>query len=490
MSKVRVRMAPSPTGPIHVGNLHTALFNWLFARSQGGTFILRFEDTDRERSKPEWEQVIYDEMRWLGLDWDEGPDIGGPVGPYRQMERLDLYREYTDRLLASGHAYYCYCTPEELNAERQEAQRRNQVYLYSRRCLHLTEADKRRFEAEGRKPVLRFRVPDNTVVTFTDMLRGPIETPSHSISDFIVVRSNGIPIYNFAVVVDDITMDITHIIRGEGHISNTPVQALLYEALGEPMPQIAHIGHVLGSDRAKLSKRTGDAFVGEYRDQGYLSEALLNFLVLLGWAPAGDREFLTRDEMIKEFDLNRVTKTAAIFDLQKLEWMNAHYIRQQPVSRLTDLCLPFLQAAGHISEPPQGAERERLETIIGLEQERIRTLKDIQASTAFFFHEPPPYDPGSVEKVLKPETVPVLEAMRARLAAVTAWTVPELEAVCRSYVAESGLKVKQVFQPVRVAVTGSSVSPPLFETMAVLGKERCLARLDRAAANTKRGSWS
>lgn len=489
MSKVRVRMAPSPTGPIHVGNMHTALFNWLFARSQGGTFILRFEDTDQERSKPEWEQVIYDEMRWLGLDWDEGPDIGGPSGPYRQMERLDLYREYADKLLASGHAYYCYCTPEELNAERQEAQRRNQVYLYSRRCLHLTEADKRRLEAEGRKPVLRFRVPDNTVVTFTDMLRGPIETPSHSISDFIVVRSNGIPIYNFAVVVDDVTMDITHIIRGEGHISNTPVQALLYQALGLPMPQIAHIGHVLGSDRAKLSKRNGDAFVGDYRDQGYLSEALLNFLALLGWAPAGDREFLTRAELIKEFDLSRVTKTAAIFDLQKLEWMNAHYIRQQPLSRLTDLCVPFLQKAGHIAEPPQGDERARLETIIGLEQERIRTLKDIEKSTAFFFHEPPPYDSGSIEKVLKPETAPVLEAMRERLAAVTDWSVSALETVCRAYVDESGLKVKQVFQPVRVAVTGSAVSPPLFETMAVLGKERCLARLDRAAENTKRGSW-
>lgn len=489
MSKVRVRMAPSPTGPIHVGNMHTALFNWLFARSQGGTFILRFEDTDRERSKPEWEQVIYEEMRWLGLDWDEGPDIGGPCGPYRQMERLDLYREYADKLLASGHAYHCYCTPEELNAERQEAQRRNQVYLYSRRCLHLTDADKRRFEAEGRKPVLRFRVPDNTMVTFNDMLRGPIETPSHSISDFIVVRSNGIPIYNFAVVVDDVTMDITHIIRGEGHISNTPVQALLYDALGLPMPQIAHVGHVLGTDRSKLSKRTGDAFIGDYRAQGYLSEALLNFLVLLGWAPAGDREFLSREEMIKEFDLNRVTKTAAVFDLQKLEWMNAHYIRQQSLSDLTDLCLPFLQEAGHLQEPPTGAERERLEAIIGLEQERIRTLKDIQDSTAFFFHEPPPYDMPSIDKVLKPETAPVLQAMQERMAAMTEWTVEAIEAACRAYVADSGLKVRQVFQPVRVAVTGSAVSPPLFETMAVLGQERCVARLARAVANIERGSW-
>lgn len=480
--KIRVRMAPSPTGPIHVGNLHTALFNWLFARSQGGTFVLRFEDTDRERSKSEWEEVIFQEMKWLGLDWDEGPDIGGPYGPYRQMDRLDLYDQSARKLLDKGHAYRCYCTPEELEAERAEAQKKSVAYLYSRKCRNLTEADCRRLEAEGRKPVIRFAVPDGRMVVFNDLIRGPIETPSDSISDFIIVRSNGIPVYNFAVVIDDITMDITHVIRGEGHISNTPVQVLIYQALGADMPQIGHIGHVLGTDRAKLSKRNGDAYVGDYRDRGYLPEALLNFMALLGWTPDGGREFVTKEEIIREFDLSRVTKAAAVFDLQKLEWMNGNYIRQLTPDGLTGLCLPFLQKAGYVPMGVTAKLKEKVKAIVALEQERIKTLAEIVPSTDFFFNDRIDYDPSSVSKVLVAEAMPILEQARDRLAGIKTWDVPSIETSVRGMVEETGLKTKAVFQPLRVAVTGRTVSPPLFETMAILGQDEVLKRIGHVLA--------
>lgn len=483
--KIRVRMAPSPTGPIHVGNLHTALFNWLFARSQGGTFILRFEDTDQERSKPEWEEVIFQEMKWLGLDWDEGPDIGGPFAPYRQMQRLDLYDRYARQLLESRHAYRCYCTPEELEAERAEAQSKGIAYLYSRKCRNLSPEDGRRLETEGRKSVIRFAVPDGRTVAFEDLIRGVIETPSDSISDFIIVRSNGIPIYNFAVVIDDITMDITHVIRGEGHISNTPVQVLIYQALGAKMPRIGHIGHVLGTDRAKLSKRNGDAFVGDYRNRGYLPEALLNFMSLLGWTPEGAREFVTREEIIKEFDLNRVTKAAAVFDLQKLEWMNGNYIRQKSPGELADLCLPWLQKAGFVPMGVTPEIRDKIKAIVALEQERIKTLAEIVPATDFFFKDQIDYDPDSVAKVLTPDSMPALRQVRERLAGLKTWDLPAVESLIRGLVEETGLKTKAVFQPIRVAVTGRTVSPPLFETMVILGKDETLRRIDQVLTGLK-----
>ncbi len=475
--KVRVRMAPSPTGPIHVGNLHTSLFNWLFARSHGGTFVLRMEDTDRERSRREWEEVIYQEMRWLGLDWDEGPDIGGPFGPYRQMERLGIYEEYARRLLETGHAYHCYCTPEELEAERREAQLKGVAYLYSRRCRNLSEAERRRREAEGRRPVLRFAVPDGETVAFDDLIRGRIETPTDSISDFILVRSNGIPVYNFAVVIDDLTMNITHIIRGEGHISNTPTQILIYQALRAPLPKIGHVGHVLGTDRAKLSKRNGDAFVGEYRERGYLSEALLNFMVLLGWTPMHGNEFITREEMIGEFDLSRVTKAAAVFDPAKLDWMNGHYIRQRDLASLTELSLPFLQRAGLVGEEVGPEERGRIHEIVHLEQERLKTLADLPKLTDFFFKEVIEYDPAAVKKVLTPEARKLLGDAAPRLLGVEPWESARLEAEARALVAEKQQTPQAVFQPIRVALTGRTVSPPLFETMALLGRERCAKRI-------------
>lgn len=479
MAAVRVRMAPSPTGPIHVGNVHTALFNWFFARSQGGKFILRFEDTDRERSRPEWEDVIYQELKWLGIDWDEGPDIGGPFGPYRQMERLHLYEKYARQLFDTGHAYYCYCKPEELEAERAEAQKNRIAYKYSRKCRCLTAEQRAELEAQRRKPVIRFKVPDGQMVVFHDLIRGDIETPSDSIGDFIIVRSNGIPIYNFTVVIDDVTMEITHIIRGEGHISNTPVQILLYEALGLPKPVIAHVGHLVGADRHKLSKRKGEAFVGDYREQGYLHDALMNFMALLGWSPEGDREFLTVEEMVREFDIRRITKTAAVFDHDKLDWMNGNYIRQKSLEEITRLTLPFLQRAGLVEGTPEGTEWERLKGIIASIHERMVTLAEAPSLTEFFFKDEIQYEEDAVKKIITPDAIPILATLRNRLAEVDSFVPEAVETVVRGLVEELGAKTKAVFHPLRVAVTGRAVSPGLFESVALIGRERVLARLDR-----------
>ena len=479
-TQVRVRMAPSPTGPIHVGNLHTALFNWLFARSQDGVFILRFEDTDQERSKPEWEEVIYNEMRWLGLDWDEGPDIGGPYGPYRQMERLDIYERYAKRLLESGHAYYCYCTPEELDAERAEARKKGVGYLYSRRCLHLSEQQRAAFESEGRRPTIRFRVPDGEIVSFEDIIRGEIKTSTDDMSDPIIVRSNGIPTYNFAVAVDDIEMRITHIIRGEGHISNTPQQILIYQALGVEPPIIAHVGHILGADRTKLSKRHGARYVGDYRDKGFLPDALLNFMALLGWSPPDGSEEISRERMIKEFTLERVSKAPSIFDLKKLEWLNGYYIRSMSIDELTQACIPFLQRAGHLPDDLSGVDMERLKEIVALSQERIKVLSEINDMSDFFFG-PPKYDPKSVKKTLPSQGRQVLMTLEKELAD-TPWEPDALEAAVRGVADRLAIKAKDAFQPLRVAITGSLVSPPLVESMKILGRETCLERIRQGIA--------
>ncbi|HEX6972343.1 MAG TPA: glutamate--tRNA ligase [Limnochordia bacterium] len=486
-SEVRVRIAPSPTGPIHVGNLHTALFNWLFARHEGGAFILRFEDTDQARSERRWEDVIYQELSWLGLTWDEAPDRGGPVGPYRQMERLEIYARYARTLLSDGRAYPCYCTAEELEAARRAAQAAGRPPLYDRRCRDLSAAERARREAAGIRPAIRFAVPDGREIVFVDRIRGEIRTPSSAIGDFVIMRPNGIPVYNFAVAVDDITMRISHVIRGEGHISNTPAQVLIYEALGAPLPEFVHVPHIVGPDRKKLSKRAGDAYVGEYRDRGFLPEAVLNFMALLGWSPASGKEILSPAEMIEEFSLERVTKAAAIFDLEKLLWMNGHYIRALPLDELVRRCIPFLQAAGLIGEALDESTAAMVRGAVALEQERIKTLAEIVEGTRFFFEERITYDPASWQKVMVPEAFGHLERLRPRLGALTDWEAPALEALCRAYVSEAGVKPKAVFQPVRVALTGKQVSPPLFETMALLGRERCLVRLDDCLSRWRSG---
>ncbi|RJQ06160.1 MAG: glutamate--tRNA ligase [Bacillota bacterium] len=493
-------MAPSPTGPVHVGNLHTALFNWLFARGRGGKFVLRFEDTDRERSEAGFERLIFEEMRWLGLDWDEGPDVGGPYGPYRQSERLPLYREYAERLLGSGHVYPCYCTQEELDAERREAQKAGRAYKYGGRCRRLDRAGRAAMESEGRAPALRFAVPEGQVIGIDDLIRGRIDYPTDSISDFIIVRPNGMPLYNFAVVVDDITMDITHVIRGEGHISNTPVQCLLYDALDAERPAFGHVGHILLPSREKMAKRAGNAYVGMYREQGFLPEAVVNFMALLGWTPPDGREFLSLREIVREFSIDRVTKAPSVFDHDKLTWMNANYIRRLSERELAERCLPFLKDAGLVSRDltPDGGREEdrppappgmvrsdfaRVTWIVSLEQERVQTLAEIVPATEFFFRREIDYEKNAVTALRAPGVRDALAKALAEFEACPEWLPETLEAAGRRVVSDLGLSPKEVFQPVRAAITGRLASPPLFDTMAALGRELCLARLARAVSN-------
>jgi nondiscriminating glutamyl-tRNA synthetase len=474
-------MAPSPTGPIHIGNIHTALFNWLYARKSGGKFVLRFEDTDQARSKPEWGKVIFEEMKWLGLDWDEGPDILGPYPPYTQMERLDMYHEYAQRLLDSGWVYKCYCTPEELDEERKAADTRHEAYQYSGKCRDLTPEQQAKLEAEGRKPALRFRVPRGQTVVLDDLIRGRIEFPTDSIGDFIIMRPSGIPIYNFAVVIDDTTMKITHVIRGEGHIPNTPVQLLIYQALGLTPPHFGHVGHILGSDRQKLSKRNGDAFIGDYRERGYLPEALFNFMALLGWTPPDGREFLTKDEMIELFSLDRITKAPSVFDINKLNWMNGNYIRALSPEELAKKCLPYLVKAGLVADNPTDEQMPHIVDVVKLDQERIVTLADIVEATDFFFKPDLEYN-NDARKTLAKADVESLKAATEALSAVKPehFTVEELEPLCRDLVERLGKKTKEVFQPIRAAITGRIASPPLFDTMVVLGQPTVIARLKAA----------
>src|SRR5438067_11530275 len=345
-SQVRVRFAPSPTGSLHVGNVRTALFNWLFARQQGGKFILRIEDTDVERSEARYEDQLLGDLHWLGLDWDEGPDIGGPHAPYRQSDRLGIYREYAERLLSDGKAYLCFCTAEELERERQLAMSESRTAIYSGKCLKLDKEEAQRRRAASDPCAIRLKIPEHPI-KFHDMVRGEVEFSNEAISDPIIVRSSGMPVYNYVVVIDDIEMKITHVIRGDDHLSNTPKQVALYEALSAPVPEFAHLSTILGSDRERLSKRHGATSVANFREMGILPEALMNYLALLGWAPSGgDREIFSKDELIKEFSLERVNAAPAVFDFTKLYWINRHYIKQSPPERIHQMGIEALQRAG------------------------------------------------------------------------------------------------------------------------------------------------
>ncbi|HEY8346160.1 MAG TPA: glutamate--tRNA ligase [Symbiobacteriaceae bacterium] len=478
---IRVRIAPSPTGPIHVGNVHTALFNWLWARKEGGKFILRFEDTDQARSKPEWEQVIYEDLKWLGITWDEGPDIGGPYGPYRQMARLDLYRKYAEQLLRDGYVYKCYCTKEELDREREEAQRKKELYKYSGRCRNLTPEQQAALEAEGRSYSLRFKVPEHEVIAWDDLIRGRIEVSTDSIGDFIIMRPNGIPVYNFAVVVDDATMHITHILRGEGHISNTPVQILLYRALGFPVPAIGHVGHMTNPEHGKLSKRKGEGSIREFREQGYLPEAMINFMALLGWTPPGaeeGQEILSVEELIEKFDIKQLTKAPSVFDLNKLNWMNGVYIRKKSVEEFANLALPFVTKAGLCTEEEARARWDWFRELMAQVQPRVTTLAEVPDHVVYFFRDEVEMDPKAEAKFLTDEVKPFFRAVRDDLQTVS-WTVEAIETMIRGHMEAMGLKPKQSLQPLRVAVTGRTASPGLFETIYLIGRERSVARISR-----------
>lgn len=481
MDKVRVRFAPSPTGPLHIGGARSALFNWLLARRFNGTMLVRIEDTDLERSSKESEENILAALKWLGLDWDEGIEKGGQLGPYRQTERLSLYQKYTEKLLSEGNAYLCYCSEEELETEREELLAKNEMVRYMGKCRKLSEADRKRLESEGRKPVVRFKVPDNQVITVDDHVRGKVNFESDGIGDFVIVKSDGIPTYNFAVVIDDALMDITHVIRGEEHLSNTPRQILLYQALGLKNPEFAHVSLILGKDRSKMSKRQGSTAIEQYRDKGYLPEALVNFLVLLGWAPVGEEEIFSLTELIENFSLDRVAKNPAVFDLDKLNWLNGHYIRNSSIDRITQMAIPFLKEAGLIS----GQEDFNwLQLLVESVREHLSYMAEITQYVDVYFDEAIKFENDEAKEVLRGEQIPVLmAAFKAKLRENEELTVEGTKAILKSLTKELKLGGKLVYMPIRVALSGKMHGPELFYMIPILGQEKIFNRIDSALAN-------
>jgi len=475
---VRVRYAPSPTGYPHVGNIRTALFNWLFARHHSGSFIVRIEDTDVARKIEGAVEGILDGLRWLGLDWDEGPEVGGKYAPYFQSQRLKIYHEMAERLISQGDAYYCYCSSQRLEQMRAEQVRRKQPPGYDRRCRDLTQEERSAKENEGIKPVVRFKMPLTGQTGFTDLIRGEVVFGNSTLDDFVLLKSDDYPTYHLANVVDDHLMAISHVLRAEEWLSSVPRHVLLYRALGFEPPQFAHLPMILGSDRAKLSKRHGAVSITEYRDLGYLPETMVNFLALLGWSLDDKTEILSRQELITHFSLERVSQTAAIFNQDKLNWMNGVYIRGLSLEDFTQRALPFLEN-GLPSEIERPLDTQYINQIMPLIQERAKTLAEVPELTQFFFVEELDYEPELlIGKGMSRESVlEALETALPGLKQLAVFDTDSLEAMLRPLAAEMGLKTGQLFGTLRVAVTGQTAAPPLFQTMAVLGRERCLKRI-------------
>lgn len=487
VDKVRVRFAPSPTGPFHIGGARSALFNYLFARKHGGQVILRIEDTDRERSSKESEQDIMNSLKWLGINWDEGPDIGGQFGPYRQMERLEIYQKYVQQLFDKGLAYYCYCTEEELEAERQEQMAKGEMIRYTGKCRSLTSEDCRRLEEEGRKAVVRFRVPDDETIYVNDLVRGEVSFESSGMGDFVIIKSDGIPTYNFAVVVDDHEMGITHVIRAEEHLPNTPRQVLLYQALGFKAPEFAHVSLILGKDHSKMSKRHGATSINQYMELGYLPEALVNFLALLGWAPEGEEEVLTMEELISGFSLERVSKSPAVFDLEKLQWLNGLYIRSSDVDRITELVLPYYQRAGYASEKPDAAEYQRLRIVTSAITKYLNCLSEVPQYAEVFFKREIEFESDEARELLKGEQVPqVMEALKAKLSALEELTPENTKKVLKEITKELKLKGKLVYMPIRIALTGAMHGPEIHDIISVMGLEEVNRRVEWSLAQVQK----
>ncbi len=468
MKDIRVRIAPSPTGYLHVGTAHTALFNWLFAKHNKGTFILRIEDTDIERSSKEYEENILEGLNWLGLNWDEGP--------YYQTQRLELYKKYSQKLIDLGLAYYCYCTPEELEERRKIALQEKRAPKYDRKCLNLTSEERAKYEREGRKPAIRLLVPKGKTV-FKDIIRGDIEFNNEDIGDFVIMKSDGIPTYNFAVVIDDYTMGISHVIRGEDHISNTPKQIFIYNALSWTPPEFAHLPLLLGPDRSKLSKRHGVTSVSEYKKMGYLPDALVNYLALLGWTPQEGKEVYTREELIELFDLRKVTKNPGIFDITKLEWINTQHIRSLSREKLADLTLPYLKEAKLIKE--DSLNWEYYLKVISLLQERLKLLSQIKDYGDYFFLEELDYEKETVKKVIKhPEISKFLRMLKEEWEDLKDFSAHELEKSLKELSEKLNISTGTLIHPVRVALTNKTIGPSLYELIEVLGKEKTLKRIE------------
>ena len=479
-SPVRVRFAPSPTGFLHVGGARTALFNWLFAKRYGGIYILRIDDTDEQRSTQESMQQIYESLRWLGLNWDEGAIVGGAYQPYVQSQRGEIYRKYIQKLLNSDNAYYCYCTQEELSQMREQARAESRNQSYNGKCRNLTVEDHRKFEAEGRKPTVRIRVPNQPVVV-QDLILGETQIAPSSLQDEVIVKSNGSPLYNLTSIVDDIEMQITHVIRGADHLNNTSKQIIIANALSAEPPQFAHLPMVLGSSKGeKLSKRHGATSVDQYRKDGFMPEALINFLVRLGWSLDDKTEIFSIDDMIDNFSLDRIGKSGSVFDVKRLEWLNNHYILKLNLAERTSAAIPFLQQDGLLDDKISDQERPWLEKIVESVGDRLTTLADITIYTRFFFTDDFDYHPKDVKKWLtKGNPVAALSGARDTLLAIENFELDTVETKIKGYLDKLGVKRIQVMQPLRLALSGQTFGPDLFAIIILLGQEKTISRINR-----------
>ncbi|WP_211749502.1 glutamate--tRNA ligase [Paenibacillus sp. Marseille-Q4541] len=479
-TEVRVRYAPSPTGHLHIGNARTALFNYLYARNQGGKLIIRIEDTDVKRNIEGGEESQLTYLKWLGIEWNESVDVPGEYGPYRQTERLDIYREYWQDLIDRGLAYRCYCTEEELEQEREEQTARGETPRYSGKHRNLTEEERQAFEAEGRVPSVRFRVPDERVYTFDDMVKGTISFNSKESGDFVIVKKDGIPTYNFAVAVDDYLMKITHVLRGEDHISNTPRQLMIYEALGWEPPIFGHMTLIVNENHKKLSKRDESIiqFIEQYDKLGYLPEAMFNFISLLGWSPEGEEEIYSKEELIKIFDPNRLSKSPAVFDTHKLAHLNNSYIKNAETDRIAKLAIPHLQKAELLPAELTTEQENWAKELVALYQEQMTAASDIVELSALFFKDKVEFE-GDAATVLEEEQVPVvLRAFADKVAVEEDFSASRMAALIKEVQKETGFKGKQLFMPIRVALTGQTHGRDLNATIYLLGREKVLSRLN------------
>lgn len=470
MSQVRVRFAPSPTGYLHIGGVRTALFNWLFARQQNGVFILRIEDTDQSRSTDDSIQAILDGMRWVNLDWDEGP--------FRQTERMNLYRDHAMRLFEQGHAYWCTCTPEELDTRRKEAEAKGQSPKYDGRCRNLG------LEKPSGEAALRFRAPQDGQTVVNDLIKGRVVFDNQILDDLVILRSNGYPTYNFSVVVDDALMGITHVVRGDDHLTNTPRQIPIFQALGFPLPQFGHLPMILGPDKARLSKRHGATSIMAYRDMGYLPDAMVNYLVRLGWSH-GDQELFSRQDLIEKFSWKNVQTSAAVFNPDKLLWLNAEYLKTSPPDQVAQILVPMLEQAGLTNEV-RAVSIEWLAQLVVLVKERTKTLVEMVHWVRPYFGEAIAFEEEAAKKFLTAAHAPLLTKLVDRLEALPTFSKQAWEDAFKMLVEEEGIKMGQLAQPVRVALTGRTASPGLFEVMEVLGRDRTLLRLRRGIEQASR----
>ncbi len=479
-SEVRVRYAPSPTGHLHIGNARTALFNYLFARNQNGKFIIRIEDTDQKRNIEGGEESQLRYLKWLGIEWDESIDIGGEYGPYRQSERTEIYQKYTEELLEKGLAYHCYCTSEELEKEREEQQANSQMPRYSGKCRNLTAEQRAELEAEGREPSIRFRVPSNTEIKWNDIVKDEVSFESEGIGDFVIVKKDGTPTYNYAVAIDDHLMKMTHVLRGDDHISNTPKQILVYEALGWTPPVFGHMTLIVNENRRKLSKRDESIiqFIEQYKELGYLPEALFNFITMLGWSPVGEEEIFSKEQFIEIFDPARLSKSPALFDTSKLRWMNNQYMKQLDLDEVVALSVPHLVKAGKVEETRDAETEQWVRDLVALYQEQMSFGAEIVELTEMFFKKEIEYS-EEAKAVLAEEQVPeVLKAFAEEISSLEEFSADEIKAATKAVQKATGQKGKKLFMPIRVATTGETHGPELPKAISLLGKETVLARLE------------